>query len=96
MATVGIYTFPAGTELTPEGANRYVAPAGVTPVLAKDASVHQGAIEAANQDVVQGSLESDHDAAPGGDDAAGADRLPHRVQQVCHARICRESSSGRA
>ena len=26
----------------------------------------------------------DRDAAPGGDDAAGADRLPHRVQQICH------------
>ncbi len=57
VATVGIFTFPAGTELTPEGANRYVAPAGVTPAIAKDASVHQGAIEAANQDVVQGSLD---------------------------------------
>jgi flagellar basal-body rod protein FlgF/flagellar basal-body rod protein FlgG len=53
----GIFTFPTGTELTPEGANRYVAPAGVAAVLAKDASVHQGSIEAANQDVVQGSLD---------------------------------------
>ena len=26
VATVGVFTFPAGTELTPEGANRYVAP----------------------------------------------------------------------
>jgi flagellar basal-body rod protein FlgF/flagellar basal-body rod protein FlgG len=57
VATVGVFTFPVGTELTPEGANRYVAPAGVTAVLAKDAAVHQGAIEAANQDVVQGSLD---------------------------------------
>ena len=57
VATVGVFTFPAGTELTPEGANRYVAPAGATPVPAKDAAVHQGAIEAANQDVVQGSLD---------------------------------------
>ncbi len=57
VAAVGVFTFPAGTDLTPEGANRYVAPAGVTPVLQKDASVHQGAIEAANQDVVQGSLD---------------------------------------
>lgn len=56
VATVGVVTFPAGTELTPEGANRYVAPAGVTPVAAKDAAVHEGALEAANQDVVQGSL----------------------------------------
>jgi flagellar basal-body rod protein FlgF/flagellar basal-body rod protein FlgG len=57
VGAVGVFTFPAGTELTPEGANRYVAPQGVTPVAAKDASVHQGAIEAANQDVVQGSLD---------------------------------------
>ena len=28
VATVGVFTFPAGTELTPEGANRYLAPAG--------------------------------------------------------------------
>jgi flagellar basal-body rod protein FlgF len=56
VATVGVVTFPAGTELTPEGANRYMAPAGVTPVAAKDAAVHEGALEAANQDVVQGSL----------------------------------------
>ncbi len=57
VATVGVVTFPAGTELTPEGANRYLAPQGVTAVPAKDASVHQGAVEAANQDVVQGSLD---------------------------------------
>jgi flagellar basal-body rod protein FlgF/flagellar basal-body rod protein FlgG len=57
VAAVGVFTFAAGTDLTPEGANRYVAPAGVTPVLAKDASIHQGALEAANQDVVEGSLD---------------------------------------
>jgi len=56
VATVGVVSFPAGTELTPEGANRYVAPQGATPVAAKDAAVHEGALEAANQDVVQGSL----------------------------------------
>ena len=57
VATVGVFTFPAGSELTPEGANRYVAPSGVAPVAAKGAAVHQGAIEAANQDVIQGSLD---------------------------------------
>ena len=57
VAAVGVFTFPAGTGLTPEGADRYVAPAGASAVQAKDASVHQGAIEAANQDVVQGSLD---------------------------------------
>ncbi len=31
VATVGVFTFPAGIQLTPEGANRYVAPQGVAP-----------------------------------------------------------------
>jgi flagellar basal-body rod protein FlgF len=57
VAAVGVMTFPAGTELTPEGANRYVAPAGITATPSQDGSVRQGAIEAANQDVVQGSLD---------------------------------------
>jgi len=57
VATVGVFTFPSGTQLTPEGANRYIAPKGVAPVLSKSAAVHQGAIEAANQDVIQGSLD---------------------------------------
>ena len=37
--------------------NRYVAPEGVTARVSGDASVHQGAIEAANQDVIQGTLD---------------------------------------
>jgi flagellar basal-body rod protein FlgF/flagellar basal-body rod protein FlgG len=57
VATVGVFTFPAGTQLTPEGANRYVAPQGVTAAPSKDAAIHQGAIEAANQDVIQGTLD---------------------------------------
>jgi flagellar basal-body rod protein FlgF/flagellar basal-body rod protein FlgG len=57
VATVAVVTFPAGTQLTPEGANRYIAPNGITPVPSKKAAVHQGAIEAANQDVIQGSLD---------------------------------------
>ena len=57
VATVGVFTFPAGTKLTPEGANRYVLPEGVTAEAAKEASVHQGTIEAANQDVIQGTLD---------------------------------------
>ena len=43
--------------MTPEGANRYAAPAGAAAVLSKEATVHQGNIEAANQDVIQGSLD---------------------------------------
>jgi flagellar basal-body rod protein FlgF/flagellar basal-body rod protein FlgG len=57
VAQVGVFAFPADTELKPEGANRYIAPQGVTAVPAKNAEVHQGAIEAANQDVIQGSLD---------------------------------------
>jgi flagellar basal-body rod protein FlgF len=57
VASVGVFSFPAGTALTPEGANRYVAPNGVQPAVSKTASIHQGAIESANQDVVQGSLD---------------------------------------
>jgi len=57
VATVGVITFPVGTQLTPEGANRYTAPEDVTPVLSKNAAIHQGAIESANQDVIQGTLD---------------------------------------
>jgi flagellar basal-body rod protein FlgF/flagellar basal-body rod protein FlgG len=57
VATVGVFTFPAGAQLTPEGANRYVAPEGIAPAVSKNAAVHQGAIEAANQDAIQGSLD---------------------------------------
>ena len=57
VTTIGVFGFPKGTELTPEGANRYVAPEGAAPEQLKEPSVHQGAIEAANQDVIQGSLD---------------------------------------
>ena len=57
VATVGVFTFSAGTELTPEGANRYIAPEKTAPVPASAATLHQGAIESANQDVIQGSLD---------------------------------------
>ncbi len=42
---------------TPEGANRYVAPQGVKAAPATGASIHQGALEGANQDVVEGTLD---------------------------------------
>ncbi|HTW78487.1 MAG TPA: flagellar hook basal-body protein [Terracidiphilus sp.] len=57
VANVGVFTFPSGTELSPEGANRYVAPKQIAAIEAKDATVHQGAIEAANQDVVEGTVD---------------------------------------
>lgn len=55
--TVGIFTFPTGTDLTPEGANRYVAPTSVKPAASADATVHSGALESANEDVVQGTMD---------------------------------------
>ncbi len=57
VATVGVFTFPSSTQLSPEGTNRYVAPAGVPAAVSLNAQVHQGAIESANQDVVQGTLD---------------------------------------
>jgi flagellar basal-body rod protein FlgF len=56
VAAVGVFTFPAGAQLTPEGANRYVAPEGVKPALSKNAAIHQGAIETANQGVIPGTM----------------------------------------
>jgi flagellar basal-body rod protein FlgF/flagellar basal-body rod protein FlgG len=56
-SAVGVFTFAAGTRLTPEGANSYAPPKGTTPNLSKNATVRQGAIEAANQDTITGSLD---------------------------------------
>jgi flagellar basal-body rod protein FlgF/flagellar basal-body rod protein FlgG len=57
VATVGVFVFPGSVQLTAEGANRYVAPAGAKATASRDATVHQGAIESANQDAVQGTLD---------------------------------------
>jgi flagellar basal-body rod protein FlgF/flagellar basal-body rod protein FlgG len=57
VATVGVFAFPADANLTPEGANRYVAPSGIEPKATTASAIHQGAIEQANQDVIQGSLD---------------------------------------
>jgi flagellar basal-body rod protein FlgF/flagellar basal-body rod protein FlgG len=56
VATLGVYTFPHGAEMTPEGVNYYLAPEGVAPSLSKNAAIHQGAIEGANQGVIPGTL----------------------------------------
>jgi flagellar basal-body rod protein FlgF len=55
--TVGVFDFPPGTALTPEGANRYVAPQGAKPAAATGAAIHAGALEGANEDVVQGTVD---------------------------------------
>jgi flagellar basal-body rod protein FlgF/flagellar basal-body rod protein FlgG len=56
VATVGVFTFPAAVQLTPEGANRYRAPDGAKPEISRNAAIHQGAIETANQGVIPGTL----------------------------------------
>jgi flagellar basal-body rod protein FlgF len=56
VATVGVFTFSRGTQLTAEGANHYVAPAGVAPVLQRNAVIHEGSIEGSNQGVIPGTM----------------------------------------
>jgi flagellar basal-body rod protein FlgF/flagellar basal-body rod protein FlgG len=56
-ATIGVFVFPSGTQLTPEGKNRYLPPAGVQAGTSTKANVHQGALEASNQDAIQGSMD---------------------------------------
>ncbi len=53
---LGVFAFPSGDALTAEGANRYAAAIGVQPVAAAGV-VHQGSLEASNQDVIEGSLQ---------------------------------------
>ncbi len=55
--TVGVFTFPSTAQLTPEGADRYVAPQGVTPQASRDAVIREGALESANEDTIQGTLD---------------------------------------
>jgi len=57
VARLAVVTFPQETQLKAEGANRYVAPQGAVASASKNVSVRQGALEGANQDTVQGSLD---------------------------------------
>jgi len=56
VARIGVFSFPAGTDLKPEGTDRYVAPAGAQAQAAKEAAVHQGALESSNQDTITASM----------------------------------------
>ena len=53
---IGIFSFPAGADLTALGTNRFAAPAGVQPA-ASDATIQQGALEGANIDAVHGTMQ---------------------------------------
>jgi flagellar basal-body rod protein FlgF/flagellar basal-body rod protein FlgG len=57
VATVGIFSFPDNAQLKPEGTNRYESPEGVKAAPSREADIHQGALEGANEDVVQGTLD---------------------------------------
>jgi flagellar basal-body rod protein FlgF len=57
VATLAVLEFSDTAQLKPEGANRYTAPDGIAGAQSSDGTVHQGALEGANQDVVQGTLD---------------------------------------
>ena len=56
VGAIGVFTFPASVPLIPEGVNRYIGDPAKAVVSAK-ATLHQGALEGSNQDVIQGSLQ---------------------------------------
>jgi flagellar basal-body rod protein FlgF/flagellar basal-body rod protein FlgG len=56
VANVGVFDFASTAVLVPEGANRYIAPQDAQQIQGT-AQVHQGALEASNEDLVQGTLE---------------------------------------
>jgi flagellar basal-body rod protein FlgF/flagellar basal-body rod protein FlgG len=53
---IALFDFSSPTQLTAEGADRYAPVAGAKAQLATGA-IHQGALEASNQNVIQGSLQ---------------------------------------
>ena len=57
VASIGVFHFPADAQLKAEGANRYAAPEGTRTTQSAEAVIHQGALEGANQDMVQGTLD---------------------------------------
>ena len=53
---IALFGFAAADALTAEGANRYAGPAGA-PAVPASGAIHQGALEASNQNVIEGSLQ---------------------------------------
>jgi flagellar basal-body rod protein FlgF len=56
VGQIGIFNFPDGTPLVPEGVSRYQAPPN-TAKITTTAALHQGMVENSNQNVVQGTLQ---------------------------------------
>ena len=57
FASLGVFAVADGSQLTAEGANCYAAPEGAVVSQSRSYVIHQGELESANQDVIQGSLE---------------------------------------
>jgi len=55
--SIGIFDFPSATSIAPEGANRFIPVNGAKPQIATGTSLHQGALEGSNQDVIQGTMQ---------------------------------------
>jgi flagellar basal-body rod protein FlgF len=53
---IGLFSFASGDALTAEGADRYAAAAGAQPAPGTG-TIHEGALESSNQDVISGSLQ---------------------------------------
>jgi flagellar basal-body rod protein FlgF/flagellar basal-body rod protein FlgG len=56
VGQIGVYAFPAGTDLIAQGTNRFIAPDGVQPTIVSS-SVQQGALEGANLDAIHGTMQ---------------------------------------
>jgi flagellar basal-body rod protein FlgF len=56
IGRIGVFAFSKASDLAPEGANRYAATDTAKSSLS-NAVLHQGSLEASNQDIVQGSLQ---------------------------------------
>ena len=55
VGQVGVFTFQNAGALTAEGTNRFVAADGQTPIAATG-TIHEGALEGANEDAVHGTM----------------------------------------
>ncbi len=57
VTNLGLWSFDSTDSITPEGINHYAPINGAKPTVAKAASIHQGALESSNQDVIQGTMQ---------------------------------------
>jgi flagellar basal-body rod protein FlgF/flagellar basal-body rod protein FlgG len=57
VGAVGVFDFPAGTNLQAEGANRFRAPDGATAAPVSGVTIKEGALEGANQDAVHSTMQ---------------------------------------